>query len=92
MKIFLLVLVFFISGCARVTVPVKHSLPELPAVLAERCPDLLKLKENEEKLSELIKTVVGNYILYHECGSRHELLVKWYKEQKQIHDSVHNKK
>lgn len=81
----------FLTGCT-VTVPVKHSLPDIPPLLKERCPDLLLLAEKEERLSEFVKVVTQNYTMYHECGAKHELLVKWYLEQKQIHDTVHNKK
>lgn len=88
---YLLPLIFF-TGCATVTAPVKHSLAEPPSVLTERCPDLKMIADKEEKLSELLKVIVHNYTLYHECGARHELLVKWYNEQKQIHDATFNKK
>ena len=80
------------AGCATVSAPVGHGLPSPPQVLIERCPDLILLPEKEEKLSEFIKVVTQNYTLYHECGAKHELLVKWYHEQKQIHDAVFNKK
>jgi len=80
------------AGCATVSVPVGHALPSPPQILIERCPDLVLLPEKEEKLSEFIKVVTQNYTLYHECGAKHELLVKWYQEQKQIHDTVFNKK
>ncbi len=92
MKYFVFILALFVSGCATVTTPVKHSLPEPPKMIVERCPDLFILPEKEERLSELIKIVTQNYMLYHECGTKHEMFVKWYNEQKQIHDAVHNKK
>ena len=94
MKYFIFILVIIatvLSGCS-VTVPVKHGLADMPQMLIERCPDLMLLPDKEERLSELIKVVSQNYTLYHECGAKHELLVKWYIEQKQIHDAVHNKK
>lgn len=92
MKIGALALSLMLTGCATVTAPVQHSLPEPPKVIIERCPDLLVLPEKEERLSELIKVVTQNYMMYHECGAKHDLLVKWYNEQKQLHDAVHNKK
>lgn len=86
-----LLFALILTGCT-VTVPVKHSMPEIPAILLERCPDLLLIADKEERLSEFIKVVAQNYIKYHECGAKHELIVKWYIEQKQLHDAVHNKK
>lgn len=91
MRCLLAATVFTLAGCT-VTTPVKHGLSDMPKMLIERCPDLVLLPEKEERLSEFVKVVSQNYTLYHECGAKHELLVKWYIEQKQIHDAVHNKK
>jgi hypothetical protein len=82
--------VLFLTGCVT-PAPVKHAFPTPPPVIVERCPDLHKLAENEEKLSELLKTVSKNYALYHDCAAKHDLIVKWLKEQTEIHDSVFNK-
>lgn len=90
MKYLVLVSVLFLSGCVTPG-PVKHSFPKPPDVLTERCPDLNRLVDNEEKLSEFLKVVTKNYTLYHDCAAKHELLVKWLKEQTEIHDSVFNK-
>lgn len=92
MKWFLVSLIVLLSGCATVTAPVKHSLPDLPPALSEKCAELKLLSKDEEKLSEFLKIVIQNYTLYHECGARHDMLVKWYNEQKHIHDAVFNKK
>lgn len=82
--------VLLLTGCVTPG-PVKHSFPKPPEVIVERCPDLHKLAENEQQLSEFLKTVTKNYTLYHECAAKHDLLVKWLKEQTEIHDSVFNK-
>jgi hypothetical protein len=60
-------------------------------VIVERCPELFPVAENEDRLSEFLKTISKNYTLYHDCAAKHDLLVKWLKEQTQIHDSVFNK-
>jgi len=88
MKYVLLITIFFLTGCVT---PVKHSFPKPPEVIVEECPDLYKLVENEEKISEFLKTVTKNYSLYYDCAAKHKLLVKWINEQSQIHDSVFNK-
>ena len=92
MRLILSSLVVLCTGCATVSVPIGHALPTPPQVLLERCPDLALLPDKEEKLSEFVKVVTQNYTLYHECGAKHEILIKWYQEQKQIHDAVFNKK
>jgi len=91
MKVMLWLSPLLLTGC-MVSAPVKHALPDMPALLIERCVELKLLNEKEEKLSELLKTVTHNYMMYHECATKHDLIVKWYKEQKQIHDVIHDKK
>lgn len=89
MKYSLIALAFLLTGC--ITPPVKHAFPTPPELMVERCPDLNQLAENEEQLTEFLKVVSKNYTLYHDCATRHELLVKWINDQKAIHDAVFNK-
>ena len=79
--------ILMLSGC----ITIKHAFPKPPETLTERCPDLIQLAENEEQLTEFLKVVTKNYSLYHDCATKHELLVKWINEQKAIHDAVFNK-
>ena len=69
----------------------EHQFPKLPEVISEKCPDLYKLNENEEQLTEFLKAVTKNYSLYYDCAAKHDLLVKWINDQKAIHDEVFNK-
>lgn len=82
-------LLLLLSGC--ITAPIKHSFPKPPDLIVEKCQDLNKLADNEQQISEFLKVVVKNYTLYHECAAKHELLVKWLKEQSEIHDATFNK-
>ena len=91
MKIIVVLVAALLVGCTTPT-PVGHSLPEPPVIIIERCPALKTLKDDETRLSEFVKTVTENYILYHECAAKHDLLVKWYAEQKALHDKLFNKK
>lgn len=86
MKYLLLMIVLTLSACSA-TVPVKRTFPEVPSVLLEKCAALKKVKENAQ-LSDLIKTVAENYSLYHECSSKHESFVEWYKIQKQTFEGA----
>ncbi len=90
MKYLIIASAFLLVGCAA-PVPVKHTFPKPPEVVIESCPRLNELKEDEEKLSELLKIVTQNYNLYHECATKHSLLVRWINEQKAIHDALFNK-
>jgi starvation-inducible outer membrane lipoprotein len=89
MKYILVPLALLLTGC--VSVPVKHSFPKPPELIVEKCVNLNVLKEDEERLSELLKVVTVNYNLYYECATRQELLVKWLREQSAIHDALFNK-
>lgn len=89
MKYILIASLFLLTGC--ITPPLKHEFPKPPDLLVERCPDLHKLAENEEQLTEFLKVVSRNYSLYHDCAAKNDLLVKWINDQKAIHDAVFNK-
>jgi hypothetical protein len=89
MKYIILISLLFLTGC--ISTPVKHAFPTPPPIIIERCPDLNKIAEDEEKLTEFLKTVTSNYMLYHECAAKHDLLVRWIDEQTKIHDAVFNK-
>lgn len=86
MKYLLLMIAITLSACST-TVPVKRTFPEAPAVLLEKCAELKRVKENSQ-LSDLVKTVAENYSLYHECSSKHESFVEWYKIQKQTFEGA----
>ena len=84
-KLLLLIPALLLTGC--LTTPVKRNFPEVPKELMEACPDLKTVPETE-KLSEVLKVVVDNYVQYHECKIKVDTWVEWYKTQKQIFDSV----
>lgn len=79
-----------LSGCAT-KVPVAMKFPTVPDSLLTNCEDLLLTDPDEEQLSELMKTVVANYGLYHECRAKADALIEWYNSQKKIFDSVTKK-
>ena len=90
MKYLLIASIVLLTGCVTPG-PVKHAFPKPPEQIVEKCPSLNKLPENEQQLSEFLKIVTKNYTLYHDCAAKHDLLVKWLKEQSDIHDAVFNK-
>jgi hypothetical protein len=85
MKYTALLIPFLLAGC--LATPVKRNFPEVPAELKVACPDLQKVKD-EAKLSDIISTVSSNYTQYHECRSKVDAWNEWYKNQKDIFDSV----
>lgn len=86
MKILVLSLVVLLSGCS-VLVPVKRKFPDAPEALKVKCEEL-RTVEIKDKLAitELLKVVVQNYTLYHECSTKVEGWNEWYESQKKIFD------
>lgn len=91
MKKLIIISSIVLAGCST-TAPVGHSLPDPPNLIIEKCPALKTLQENETRLSEFVKVVTENYLLYHDCAAKHDMLVRWYTEQKNLHDKLFNKK
>ena len=85
MKYLALFVPFLLAGC--LATPVKRNFPEVPEELKVVCPDLQKVKE-EAKLSDVVSTVSTNYTQYHDCRAKVDAWGEWYKNQKEIFDSV----
>jgi hypothetical protein len=90
MKYIVLSLVVFLSACTA-TVPVKQKFPEAPAELFEKCPTLNTIEPGKTAITDLLKTVVGNYALYYECAIKQEGWTNWYGEQKKIFNKANEK-
>jgi hypothetical protein len=86
MKKILLISLLLLCGCST-TVPVTAKFPDIPNKLLESCPNLQKLND-ETKLSDVAKTVTVNYSTYYECAVKHDVMIEWYKIQKNIFESV----
>lgn len=87
MKYLIILVAFFLTGCATVSVPVKAKFPVIPETLLVRCPQLEQTKE-DAKLSDISKVIANNYTTYYECAVKHDAIVEWYKIQKTIYESV----
>jgi len=90
MKYIILSLVVFLSACTA-TVPVKQKFPDAPAELFEKCPTLNTIEPGKTAITDLLKTVVGNYALYYECAIKQEGWTNWYSEQKKIFNKANEK-
>jgi hypothetical protein len=87
MKYLVVLVAFFLTGCATVSVPVKANFPIMPETLIVKCPQLEQTPE-DVKLSDISKVIAKNYTTYYECAVKHEAIVEWYKIQKTIYESV----
>jgi hypothetical protein len=83
MRIFLLSIIAILSGCSTV-VPVTAKFPDVPIILTQPCPDLVKLEGEKIVITDMLKTVVHNYSLYWECAVKVDSWNKWYTDQKII--------
>jgi len=87
MKVLILSLALLITGCVT-SVPVKQKFPDAPQVLKERCESLKKVEGDKVAITEMLKVVIYNYTLYHECSTKVDGWNEWYESQKKIYESV----
>lgn len=85
MKSVILALVLTLAGCSTV-VPVKQEFPVAPAILLERCPDLLTIDDGKNSLRDMLKIVIQNYALYYQCAEKTHGWQDWYQEQRRIYN------
>jgi len=87
MKYIILSLALVLAACST-PVPVKPKFPEVPQALKERCEQLRKIEGDKVAITEMLKVVIHNYTLYHECSTKVEGWQEWYETQKKIYESV----
>jgi hypothetical protein len=56
--------------------------------MLEKCEELKKIEKSNVVLSEVIKSIVDNYTLYHECALRNTIWIEWYKANKKIFEDI----
>ncbi len=86
-NILLFCVITLLAGCTT-TVPVTAKFPEAPEILLADCEKLEKIGKDKVLFSEFLKTVVGNYNKYHMCAAQNAAWKEWYKQQKEIFDSI----
>jgi hypothetical protein len=90
--ILIALLVATITGCS-VKKPVLM-MPEFPAPikeLTEKCNELKLIEGDQVAITEMLKVIVHNYTLYHQCSLKVDGWNEWYVEQKKIYDDLRNK-
>ena len=85
MRAIILAAAVVLAGCTT-TVPVKQEFPVAPAILLERCPDLMQIDDGKNSLREMLKVVIQNYALYYQCAEKTHGWQDWYNEQRKIYD------
>jgi hypothetical protein len=80
-------MILSLSGCSAV-VPVKQKWPESVSTLAEPCPNLKTIDNNNVSITDMLKVIVENYSLYYQCANKVEGWNEWYKVQKEIFEKT----
>lgn len=87
-KLLLFCAVSLLGGCSAITVPVKAKFPDAPPVLMEKCEPLETITQEQIVFSDFLKTVTKNYTKHHQCAKMVEHWQDWYKQQKEIFESI----
>jgi len=90
MKFLAVIGLLLITGCMSKPVPVKMEFPNAPQSLLKKCEELktIEPKAGGTPITELLKSVVTNYTLYHECSNKVDGWNEWYSNIKKIYDEV----
>lgn len=69
-------------------------MPEFPTPikeLTEKCNELKLIEGDQVAITDMLKTIVHNYTLYHQCSLKVDGWNDWYVEQKKIYDDLRSK-
>jgi len=75
-----------LCGCGKAKYIIEF--PMYPVSLETSCSELSLIKENEDKLSEVLVVVVDNYGKFHECKAKVDAWIEWHREQKKIFEEI----
>ena len=88
MKLAILLVPLFLSGCLATSPPIIVKFPDANKELMQSCPDLKIVDGSTTKLTEVLDVVIDNYGEYYNCKAKVEDWIFWYNEQKKIFDKV----
>ena len=90
MRYSIILLSILLSGCMTKPVPVKMEFPTAPPSLLKKCEELKTIEPSAGgvAITDLLKTVVANYTLYHECSNKVEGWTEWYNNMQKIYGEV----
>jgi hypothetical protein len=83
-----LLIILLLAGCSTTVVPVKQKFPNATPELMKKCESLKKIEGDKVAITDMLKVIVHNYSLYHECSTKVDGWQDWYNEQKKIFDNV----
>ena len=83
-----LLIILLLAGCTTTVVPVKQKFPNATPELMKKCESLKKIEGDKVAITDMLKVIVHNYSLYHECSTKVDGWQDWYNEQKKIFDNA----
>ena len=86
-KLFAIASILLITGCST-TVPVTARFPDAPALILNKCPQLITIKGETVSIVDFTKTVTLNYTTYYECAAKSDAWIEWYQVQKKIFEEI----
>lgn len=87
MRMFFVLLTFLLAGCT--TVPVTAKFPGAVPELMKSCGELKRIENAENvPITDLIKVIVHNYTLYHQCSEKVESWQEWHRTQKELFEQA----
>jgi hypothetical protein len=86
-KVLYFIVITLITGCSLLPSP-HRKFPEAPKELLMPMRAFTTIPQDTTDLDVLLTNVAENYGKCYELQHRHELLVKWYNDQKTIFETV----
>jgi hypothetical protein len=91
-KLLLIPILFLLTACSTMQLPVNQSFPLTPATLLKKCPDLNLILDPNTQLPGLLSVVIENYSLYYQCAETVNDWNQWYLENKKIFNNINSGK
>ena len=86
--LFILILVAIILAGCSTTVPVARKFPEADPYMMEPAAELKTLPPDTVDLDKLITNSTENYGEYRKLVQRYQMWQEWYRQQKELFESV----
>lgn len=77
-----------LSSCTSVNQPVGPKWPNVSEELRKKCENLKTITEDKVSISDMLKVIVENYTLHHECSIKVDGWNEWYDSQKKVYETI----
>lgn len=92
MKIQLIIISLFLTGCTTAVVPVTQKFPEPYSIgVKKEIPqcEMLSVQDGDNvPITDFLDTIVKNYKLFYDCKDHVDNWNKWYQKQKEIFEKT----